>query len=1006
MGRFGTALLLLFTTACARNDAPGTTYYERTIQPILTASCGTAGGGLCHADDGSGRANGNLDVTSYEALTRRADVLRRFGSYPYPLLLMKGLSIDGSMGITMQVGDVPDVPLNILHGGGQRLTINSDAFMTLQMWLENGHTENGLPPLPGEPKDRGDCSSLIRFDLFAQPTLDAVDTGSPGYVKFQSEVWPWIKGGTGADGQDYRKGCLGRECHGMRDSNGVPTNELYFTCGDDDTQQRFNYLMARTYSGASGRGQLSEKPLAGGSYHDGGKLFASVQDPAYVAIRDWSAMDPPYELRAGEGEKFFRFNVQPVLASRGCYLEACHSLVNFNFYKPLAGTDGLFGTRLLLHNYLQARFMLGLASPDPTKGRLLEKNLVSSEGGIPHRGGPVLGSMGQCNLDVDTVRADPSHRWFEEARPACIVATWFRLERKIAVETGELTDNPGTVGVFVRRPANPDRHIDFDNYRPGADLMRMDLDVDASGRITGLAGPPTSLLGNCGVAVADADVRRPDINGTGTRVVFAMRTSASEGLDLWQVDIDGSNCARLGLPQGTDANGTPIHHFDPAYAPGGAILFASTMGDPADKDPLRQVPTRTPRYFLPNSNIWVFAPGGTPQKLSYLNGAELMPRLERTREIIYAVEKAAPDFYQISTRALRLDDGGGYRPQLGQRPNMGYGQIMEMRELTDFRTAYIASDPGTYFGGGTLSVQDLTLGLEELNFTDKGFPHPTHVLDPSAAARPGVVGTGAYRSPTPLPDGRILVAYSPGSVDLGDKNANVDYGLWVVDPNGIEAPWKLFDTPGEFDIEPVVAFKRIWVPQPNRIQQGDDLRGEYVFHSVPLFAALLNDHSRVSTVPNDDVKRVRVLEQMPVPANVTSQSAAGSNLYGGLHVYVKRRLIGEAPLLDDGSIRLLVPSRTPLVLQLLDKDGNIIETQQEEEQIGPGETQPRLAPVSLFNAVCGGCHNALDGSELEVDVGPDVTTGASTRSEAARLQTKDAVDLYTPPDERTIVPIQ
>ena len=206
MGRFGAALLLLFTTACGRNDAPGTTYYERTIQPILTASCGTAGGGLCHADDGYGRANGNLDVTSYEALTRREDVLRRFGSYPYPLLLMKGLSIDGSMGITMRVGDVPDVPLNILHGGGQRLSIDSEAFMTLQLWLENGHTENGLPPLPGEPKDRGDCSTLIRFDLFAQPTLDAVDTGSPGYVKFQNEVWPWIKGGTGADGQDYRKG--------------------------------------------------------------------------------------------------------------------------------------------------------------------------------------------------------------------------------------------------------------------------------------------------------------------------------------------------------------------------------------------------------------------------------------------------------------------------------------------------------------------------------------------------------------------------------------------------------------------------------------------------------------------------------------------------------------------------------------------------------------------------------------------------------------------------------
>ncbi len=1000
-----TLVLLVALVGCSGDDPPRKTYFERTIQPILFGSCTQSGGGPCHSDDGSGRANGNLDLASYEGVTRRPDVLRRFGGYPYPLLLMKGLALTEQVGVTMMVGDVEDVPLEIRHAGGARLVLTSEAFLTLETWLENGATENGLPPLEPPDKERGACSERIRFDLFAQPTIDGVDTESAGYKMFRDEVWPWIKGGVDAGNNDWGKGCLGRECHGMRDTNGVPTNELYFTCGDDDTQQRFNYLMARTYSGAGGRGQLSEKPLRGGGYHDGGKPFPSVDDPAYVAIVTWSAMDPPFEPRASEGETFFRYNVQPVLVSRGCYLEACHSLVNFNFYKPLAGTDGFFGGRLSLHNYLQARFMLGLASPIPEVGRLIAKNIVTSEGGIVHRGGPVFGAIRNCTLDVDAIRADPTKRWFADASPGCIVRVWHQLERTIAVETGELAAAPGAVGVFVRRPANPDRHIDFDTYRPGADLLKMDLQLDASDRVTGVSGTPTSLLGGCSIDTTAADVRRPDIAGNGSRVVFAMRTSASEGLDLWQVDIDGANCKRLGLAAGFDSTGTPIHHFDPAYAPGGAIVFASTMGDDAHEDPIRRPPSRTPKFFLPNSNIWVFAPGGVPQKLSYLNGAEFAPRLQRTRELMYAVEKAAPDFYQISTRALRLDDGGGYRPQLGQRPKMGYGQVTEMRELVDFRTVYIASDPGTYFGGGTLGVQDLTLGLEELSYTDVGFPHPTDVVDPSAAARPGTPGTGVYRSPTPLPDGRILVAYSPGSVDIGDKNASVDYGLWVVDPDGLESPWLLFDTPGQFDIEPVVAFKRIWVPQPNRYHQGDGQLGEYVFHSMPLFAPLLNDQTRVLTVPNDNVTSVRVLEQLPVPDTVTSAAAAGSDLHGDQQVFVKRRLIGESTLLSDGSIRMLVPARTPLVLQLLDADGNILDWQREEEQIGPGETQPRLAPVNLFNAVCGGCHNALDGSELGVVVGPDVTTGASTRSEAARTKTEDAVNLYTPPAERMDVPV-
>jgi len=988
----------LALVACS-DAPPSTTYFQREIQPILRTMCLNGGGGACHTDDGTGRANGNLDLSTFASIKKRHDVLERFGSYPAPLLLLKALG-SNSQQLTMQMGDVSDIPLNINHAGGPILYPSSDAYFTLSNWLYNGATENGMPPVkPPLPYDRGACSPDIRTDLFAQPTIDAVDTSSPQYKTFISDVWPIIKGGVAADGTDWGPGCLGAECHGVRDTNKVPTIELYFTCGDDDQQRRFNYLMARTYIGAGGRGQLSEKALIGGGSHAGGKHFGSVDDPHYRAIVDWSAMDTPFELAAGEGERFFTHNVQPVLAARGCYMQACHSLVNFNFYKPLAGTDGLIGTRTALHNYLQARFMLGLESPDPAQGRLIKKNLLPTEGGIFHRGGPLLGSIAGCDLDIDAIRADPTRRWFDETRPGCVVAAWHQLERRIAEENLELLPDPGAVGVFVRRPANPDRLIDFDTYRPGADLLRMDLTLDGNGRVTGLAGTPTSLLGSCGVNVADADVRRPDISGDGQKVVFAMRTSAAEGLDLWQVNIDGSGCARLGLSRGSDSTGTPIHHFDPKYGPGGVIAFASSMGDPSHVDPARRYPSRTPKYFLPNSNIWVFAPGGAPQKLSYLNGAELTPGFLHTREVVYAVEKAAPDFYQISTRAVRLDDGGGYRPQLGQRTTMGFGQVTELRELIDFRTVFIGSYPGSYFGGGSLGVQDLSLGLEELSLQDAGFPHPIKVLDPDAASMPGVAGTGVYRSPTPLPDGRILVAYSPGSVDLGNPSSSVDYGLWVVDPQGREAPWQLYDSPGMFDIEPVVAYKRIWVPQPNRVHQGDPLRGEYVFHSIPLFAPLLNNNTRMSTIPNNDVAGIRVLEQLPPPDGTTSAADVSGDLYGVEQVYVKRRLIGEAPLLPDGSVRILVPSRTPLILELLDTDGNVIDWQREEEQIGAGETQPRLTSVPLFNKVCGGCHHALNGSELDVIADPDVTTGASNRSDAAKA---NPLDLYTDPSTRPV----
>jgi len=970
-------------------DGGGRPYYDREIQPILTKRCTSSQSGPCHVDNGAGRAQGNLDLTSFEMTTMRPDVLHRFGSYPYPLLLLKALANPPEVEIPTNVGDGLSVPLFIRHAGGASLSVDDLDFRTLDEWLRGGATREGEAPAAFE-FDPGPCSPVIRQDLFAQPTLAAIDVNSPQYQQFAKKAWPVLK-----------KGCLGRECHGARDTNQVPTIELYFTCGDDENQMRFNYLMARTYSGEGGHGQLTQKALAGGSYHLGGRLFDSVDDPGYKAIRDWSKSDPPFALQTYEGATFFRANVQPMLVARGCYLEACHSLSNFNFYKPLAGTDGLYGTRVQVHNYLQARFLLGLESRDATQGRMLKKTLTPSVDGMLHRGGPLLAPLGNCELEVEEIRADPTRHWFEETSPGCLLHAWHQLERKIAIDAGQLNESPGSVGVFVRRPPNSDRHIDFDNYRPGADLLRLDLVLDKAGKVTGLAGEPTSLLGNCGVKVQDADVRRPDINPKGTEVIFAMRTSMGEGLDIWRVKIDGSDCARIGLEGGTDAVGTPLHHFDPAYAPGGVLLFASSMGDVNHADPERRYPSRTPKWFLPNANVWVYAEGAKPRRISYLSGSELAPRMLHSREVIYAVEKAAPDFYQISTRAIGVDDGGGYRPELGQRPKMGYGQVTEMRELVDFRTTFIASDPGTYFGGGTLGVHDLTLGLEELEFDDS-FMHPVRILDPEAAARPGEMGTGAYRSPTPLADGRILVAYSPGMVDLGNMNAKLDYGLWIVDPSGAVDPVLLYDSPGQFDIEPVVAYPRIWVPQPNRVHQGILTRGEYVFHSIPLFAVMMNDNTRQGSVPNDKVVAMRVLEQLSPPEGVSSPQEVAADLYGPQQVYVKRRLIGQVSLLADGSLRFKVPASTPLVLELLDKNGAVIDRQREEEQLGPGETQPRMIQPAQFNGICGGCHNAIDGSELGVAIGADVLTGASTRSAASQAT---AVDLYTEPANRPVVVI-
>jgi len=83
---------LVLVAACGNPDLGSRTYFERRIAPILEENCvrGTAEG-LCHTESNEkpGEALGNLDLSSFEAIHRRPELLAAYGSYPDPVLLTK-----------------------------------------------------------------------------------------------------------------------------------------------------------------------------------------------------------------------------------------------------------------------------------------------------------------------------------------------------------------------------------------------------------------------------------------------------------------------------------------------------------------------------------------------------------------------------------------------------------------------------------------------------------------------------------------------------------------------------------------------------------------------------------------------------------------------------------------------------------------------------------------------------------------------------------------------------
>src|SRR5688500_16357829 len=98
--------LLLLAAACAKKEPAVRNYYDQHIQPVFDGFC-VGNTSPCHRiDPVTGTALGNLDLSSFEGVQRRRDVLRSYGVYPQPLLLAKAVP-DGFLPIPYRDRQLP-----------------------------------------------------------------------------------------------------------------------------------------------------------------------------------------------------------------------------------------------------------------------------------------------------------------------------------------------------------------------------------------------------------------------------------------------------------------------------------------------------------------------------------------------------------------------------------------------------------------------------------------------------------------------------------------------------------------------------------------------------------------------------------------------------------------------------------------------------------------------------------------------------------------------------------
>lgn len=976
-------LVSIGLVACGGGNQDGPTFYERNIEPILVGSCAGQTSG-CHAvdeNDPFGFAAGNFDVTSFENVQKRRDLLKPFGAYNEPALLIKAVGIGSGLGVNYN-GEF--LELEIQHVSNAPLGVGSEAYLTLLEWTQNGATADGRPPPTPPQSGQGGCSSFVPEDFD-----EAAVTSEPTFGEFVANVQPVLEG------------CSAGSCHG------APQADFYVTCGDNDRQLAFNFSQAQAFvDDPVDNTQILQVPLAvesGGFFHTGGDHFATREDPDYVAISEWAQSVGRVEFGAGDpGREFFAAEIQPLLLTRGCSFEACHSPQATNDFQLRSGSKGFFSAIALERNYqtLLEDFMAPEV-PDARRGRAVSKGLIQAFGGINHRGGPVLETPGSGGSEPSTC-PDP----FDPATASayCTFQEWIDIERAKLLGDGEIDELAAgqTVPiVYVDRLAShvADVH-ELDTYQPDSDLLVDQATIAADGSITA-AGAPVSLLAGCPGAgdTTQVDVRAPDVHPDGNLVAFAMRTGPTDPLGVYTVEIDGQNCVRL-TPAEAAVDGIMIHNFDPAFSNDGAsIAYASTRGGETP------APTLSRRFFEPQSDIWRMGiDGSNREQVTFLTNSELSPQFMREGRMIMTTEKVSEGFYQLSGRRINWDLTD-YHPLLGQRAqspfasaddpaavrdSVGYQRATEIREGFNGNFLAVFSDPGTAAGAGNLGIFNRSVGTMEVGRDDPGFLESLVFPDSGDIGRAGP-SAGAYRSPFPLLDGQIMASYVAGNVDLSTAT-NLDFDIVAVNPSTGARTTIIGGARSQ--LEAVLAIKRPRHEMFFNLRQlvfggkrDADITGgpEFAiahFPDAPLIFTLLTANLRRGR-PVDlfrDATHLAVYSEAPAPA--------GSGPNTG-DIFQQRSLVGRAPLESDGSLRVRVPAATPVILELQDASGSPVVTMREEHQFGRGENISFGIALPLFDAVCAGCHGTISGSELDVFVTPDALTGASE----SLSQDANAVDL-------------
>lgn len=374
----------------------------------------------------------------------------------------------------------------------------------------------------------------------------------------------------------------------------------------------------------------------------------------------------------------------------------------------------------------------------------------------------------------------------------------------------------------------------------------------------------------------------PSVSFDGKRVLFAGRRTIQENWDIWEMDVDGSNKRQLTKDTGNCR--------EPEY------LATSSITPPDFADRVRWVTfvsdasgtyregSTEPATSLYATNADPIQGRGTVTWRTTFNlSSDFSPTVLRDGRVLFTSMQLAARSPGAGVRYPLLAanwDGSGLNIFAGDAQGAAFKTMAV--ETADRYLVFVESSTPAALGGQLARVS---------------FRRP--LLSHEAMSG----GRGNFLNPRPLADGGLAVSYTSGKES---------YGLYFFDPGNGRTGAKLYDDARWEELDAQVVEPR---PEPTglissvveRLDWGD-------LHCINVYDS---DRPEAANIKRGDVKQVRLIAGTP---------ATASRRLPNVPPEVRTKVLGTAPVEQDGSFFVRLPGDTPFFMELLDGEGRVLQS--------------------------------------------------------------------------------